>query len=124
MPIYLTRGHDTGYAQGDERRNPKQRENALSAIVGRAGGKLVGYHETPGQDEWLLVTECADEPSANSVTQAVIAAGGVTGVYTRAAMTTDEGVEKVTAQAMQATRRGLGKWLKLIADTARQLQIK
>jgi len=124
MSIYLTRGHDTGYAQGDERRDPKQREDILSAIARNAGGKLVGYHETPGQDEWLLVTDCPDEQTANSVTQAVIAAGGVTGVYTRVAMTSDEGVDKVATQAMQATRRGLGKWLKLIADTARQLQIK
>lgn len=54
--------------------SPDDREAAIAKVVEKAGGKLLGYYVTFGEDDWFVIIECPNNEVASSI--AIVAAAG------------------------------------------------
>jgi uncharacterized protein with GYD domain len=90
MPIYITQGRYTRDAIKGMLIKPEDRAEAVSRLLGKVGGRLVGYYVTFGEYDFLLI---ADAPDNTQMAAALLAAGsgaGVTDLKTTVAMTSIE----------------------------------
>ncbi len=90
MPIYITQGRYTRDAVKGMLVKPEDRTEAVSRLLGKVGGKLIGYYLTFGEYDFLLI---ADAPDNTQMAAALLAAGsgaGVTDLKTTVAMTSIE----------------------------------
>ena len=56
----------------------------------KAGGKLLSYYLTFGDDDWLVIIDCPNHEVALSIAAVAAAGGSVTDTKTTVAMTTKE----------------------------------
>ncbi|MCW5691479.1 MAG: GYD domain-containing protein [Pseudolabrys sp.] len=90
MPIYITQGRYTRDAIKGMLIKPEDRADAVSRLLAKVGGKLIGYYVTFGDYDFLLI---ADVPDNTQMAAALLAAGsgaGVTDLKTTVAMTSIE----------------------------------
>ncbi len=90
MPIYITQGRYTRDAIKGMLIKPEDRAEAVSRLLGKVGGKLIGYYLTFGDYDFMLI---ADAPDNTQMAAALLAAGsgaGVTDLKTTVAMTSIE----------------------------------
>ncbi len=90
MPIYITQGRYTRDAIKGMLIKPEDRAEAVSRLLSKVGGRLVGYYVTFGDYDFLLI---ADAPDNTQMAAALLAAGsgaGVTDLKTTVAMTSIE----------------------------------
>ncbi|MBS0533221.1 MAG: GYD domain-containing protein [Proteobacteria bacterium] len=90
MPIYITQGRYTRDAIKGMLVKPEDRAEAVSRLLSKVGGRLVGYYVTFGEYDFLLI---ADAPDNTQMAAALLAAGsgaGVTDLKTTVAMTSIE----------------------------------
>lgn len=90
MPIYITQGRYTRDAIKGMLVKPEDRAEAVSRLLAKVGGKLIGYYVTFGEYDFLLI---ADAPDNTQMAAALLAAGsgaGVTDLKTTVAMTSIE----------------------------------
>ncbi|MBS0245856.1 MAG: GYD domain-containing protein [Proteobacteria bacterium] len=90
MPIYITQGRYTRDAIKGMLVKPEDRAEAVSRLLGKVGGRLIGYYVTFGEYDFLLI---ADAPDNTQMAAALLAAGsgaGVTDLKTTVAMTSIE----------------------------------
>lgn len=90
MPIYVSQGRYTREAVKGMIVKPEDRADAVSRLMAKAGGRLIGYYLTFGEYDFLVI---ADMPSETQMAAALLAAsagGGVTDVRTMLAMTSVE----------------------------------
>lgn len=90
MPIYITQGRYTRDAIKGMLIKPEDRAEAVSRLLSKVGGRLVGYYVTFGEYDFLLI---ADAPDNTQMAAALLAAGsgaGVTDLKTTVAMTSIE----------------------------------
>jgi uncharacterized protein with GYD domain len=90
MPIYITQGRYTRDALRGMIVKPEDRAEAVSRLLSKAGGRLIGYYLTFGEYDFLAIAEAPDNVSAAAVLLAAGSGGGVTGLRTTVAMTTVE----------------------------------
>jgi uncharacterized protein with GYD domain len=90
MPIYITQGRYTREALKGMMVKPEDRAEAVSRLLSKAGGRLIGYYVTFGEYDFLSIAEVPDNVSAAAVFLAAGASGGVTDLRTTVAMTTVE----------------------------------
>jgi uncharacterized protein with GYD domain len=102
MPSYVLRGRYDSQAVKGMMANPEDREAAIAKVVEKAGGKLVAYYLTFGDDDWLLIIECPSNEAALSVAIVAAAGGSITGVKTTVAMTTREAMAAFKAAGQMA----------------------
>ena len=90
MPVYITQGRYTREAIKGMLVKPEDRADAVSRLLAKAGGRLIGYYVTFGEYDFLLIAEMPGETQMAAALLAAGAGGGVTGVRTMLALTSDE----------------------------------
>jgi uncharacterized protein with GYD domain len=86
MPIYITQGRYTREAVKGMMVQPEDRADAVSRLLSRAGGRLIGYYLTFGEYDFLAIAEIPNDTQAAAVLLAAAGSGGVTGLRTTVAM--------------------------------------
>ena len=64
MPIYITQGRYTREAVKGMIVKPEDRADAVSRLLGKAGGRLLGYYLTFGEYDFIAIVEVASDPQA------------------------------------------------------------
>lgn len=90
MPIYITQGRYTREAIKGMIVKPEDRADAVSRLLSKAGGRLIGHYLTFGEYDFLVICEAPSETQMAAVLLAVGSGGGVTDLRTTVAMTSVE----------------------------------
>lgn len=90
MPIYITQGRYTREAIRGMMVKPEDRADAVSRLVSKAGGRLVGYYVTFGEYDFMSIVDMPNDVQAAAVLLAAAGSGGVTGLRTTVAMSAVE----------------------------------
>jgi uncharacterized protein with GYD domain len=90
MPIYITQGRYTREAIKGMIVKPEDRADAVSRLLSKAGGRLIGHYLTFGEYDFLVISEAPSETQMAAVLLAVGSGGGVTDLRTTVAMTSVE----------------------------------
>jgi uncharacterized protein with GYD domain len=90
MPIFITQGRYTREAVKGMITKPEDRADAVSRLLAKAGGRLIGYYLTFGEYDFLSIAELPSDIQAAAVLLAAAGGGGVTGLRTTVAMTSVE----------------------------------
>jgi uncharacterized protein with GYD domain len=92
MAIYILRGRYSSEALKGMMASPEDREAAIAKVVEAAGGKLIGYYVTFGDDDWLVIIDCPNNEIALSIAIVGAAGGSLTDTKTAVAMTSKQAV--------------------------------
>jgi len=98
MPIYITQGRYTRDAIKGMLAKPEDRAEAISKLMAKAGGRVIGYYLTFGEYDFLTIIEAPSEAKMAAALLAAAGGGGVTDLRTTVAMTSAE-AKKVFADA-------------------------
>ncbi len=90
MTIYITQGRYTREAIKGMVIKPEDRAEALSKLLSKAGGRLIGYYLTFGEYDFLTIADVPGDTQMAAVLLAAAAGGGVTDLRTTVAMTSVE----------------------------------
>ena len=90
MPIYITQGRYTRDAVKGMLVRPEDRADAVSRLLAKVGGKLVGYYVTFGEYDFLAIADVPNDVQMAAVLLAAGAGGGVTDLHTTVALTSIE----------------------------------
>ena len=90
MPIYITQGRYTREAIKGMMVRPEDRADAVSRLLAKAGGRLLGYYLTFGDYDFISIAEVPSDLQAASVLLAAASSGGVTDLRTTVAMSAVE----------------------------------
>ncbi len=97
MPIYIAQGRYTTDAIKGMMAHPEDRSTAVTALAEKAGGKLLSYYVTFGEDDFLVIFEAPDSKTAAAVVLTAAASGGVSNLRTVEAMTPAQAKEAFSA---------------------------
>jgi uncharacterized protein with GYD domain len=102
MPTFMTTGRLTQSGLQGLAKKPEDRSEAVGKLLAAAGGKLMHYYITTGDNDFLLISE-ADGPEAPvAAVMAAACAGSVADVKTMQVWTSAE-FQAVAAKAGQIT---------------------
>jgi len=90
MSIYVLRGRYSADALKGMVASTEDREAAIAKVVEKAGGKLLSYYLTFGEDDWLVIMDCPNNDVALTIAIVGAAGGSNTDMKTSVAMTTKE----------------------------------
>jgi uncharacterized protein with GYD domain len=90
MSIYILRGRYNSEALKGMMASSEDREAAIAKVVEKAGGKLIGYYVTFGEDDWLVIVDCPNNEVASSIAIVAAAGGSITDIKTTVAMTSQQ----------------------------------
>ena len=90
MPLYVTQGRYTREAIKGMVVRPEDRAEAVSRLMSKAGGRLIGYYLTFGEYDFLTIAEMPSETEMAAALLAAGSSGGVTDLRTTLAMTSVE----------------------------------
>ncbi len=90
MPLYITQGRYTREAIKGMVVRPEDRAEAVSRLMSKAGGRLIGYYLTFGEYDFLLIAEMPSETQMAAALLAAGSGGGVSDLRTTLAMTSVE----------------------------------
>jgi uncharacterized protein with GYD domain len=90
MPIYITQGRYTRDAIKGMIIRPEDRADAVSRLLSKAGGRLIGYYLTFGDYDFLSIAEIPSDIQAAAALLAAASHGGVTDLRTTVGMTSVE----------------------------------
>jgi len=90
MPTFITQGRYTREAVKGMIVKPEDRADAVSRLMSKAGGRLIGYYFTFGEYDFLCIAEMPSETQMAAALLAAASGGGVTGLRTTLAMTSVE----------------------------------
>jgi uncharacterized protein with GYD domain len=90
MPIFITQGRYTREAIRGMVVKPEDRAEAVSRLLAKAGGRLIGYYLTFGEYDFLVIAEAPGETQMAGVLLAAASGGGVTDLRTMLAMSAIE----------------------------------
>ncbi len=91
MPVYITQGRYTRDAIKGMLIHPEDRALEVSRLLGKVGGRLIGYYVTFGEYDFMVIAEAPDNAQMAAVLLAAGAGKGVTDLRTTVAMTSIEG---------------------------------
>jgi uncharacterized protein with GYD domain len=90
MPVYITQGRYTREAIKGMLKKPEDRAEAVSRLISKAGGRLIGYYMTFGEYDFLSIAEAPSETQMAAALLAAASGGGVTDLRTTLAMSSVE----------------------------------
>ena len=103
MPIYISRGRFTTAAVKGMMAKPENREEAVSNLFERVGGRLLGWYLTFGPHDWLVIGEFPDNKAAAAAILAAAGGGSLADIETTIAMTAEDA--KATFEAAGTAAR-------------------
>jgi len=86
MPIYITQGRYSRDAIKGMIARPEDRADAVSRLLAKAGGRLIGYYLTFGDYDFLTVAEAPSEIQMAAALLAAAGGGGVSDLRTTLAL--------------------------------------
>lgn len=90
MPIYISQGRYTRDAIKGMTIRPEDLADAMSRLLSKAGGRLVGYYFTFGEFDFLAIADAPSETQMAAVLIAAAGSGGITDLRTTLAMSSAE----------------------------------
>jgi uncharacterized protein with GYD domain len=90
MPIFITQGRYTRDAIKGMVKKPEDRAEAVSRLLSKAGGRLIGYYMTFGEYDFLSIAEAPSETQMAAALLAAASGGGVADLRTTLAMNSVE----------------------------------
>ena len=90
MPLYIYRGRYNAEAVKGMMTVPDDREAAIAKVLQNAGGKLLAYYLTFGEDDFLTIADCPDHHAALALAIAGAAGGSISDMKTTVAVTSKE----------------------------------
>ena len=90
MPIYITQGRYTREAIKGMLVRPEDRADAVSRLLTKVGGRLIGYYVTFGEYDFLTIAEAPSDVQMAAALLAAGSGGGVTDLKTTVALTSIE----------------------------------
>ena len=90
MPIYITQGRYTRDAIKGMIVKPEDRADAVSRLLSKAGGRLIGHYLTFGEYDFLVIADAPSETQMAAVLLAAASGGGLVDMRTTVAMTSVE----------------------------------
>jgi len=90
MPIYITQGRYTRDAVKGMIVRPEDRAEAVSRLLSKACGRLIGLYFTFGEYDFMVIAEAPSETQIAAALLAAASGGGVTDLRTTLAMTSLE----------------------------------
>jgi uncharacterized protein with GYD domain len=90
MPIFITQGRYTREAIKGMVVSPEDRADAVSRLLSKVGGRLIGYYLTFGEYDFLVLAEAPGQTQIAAALLAVGSGGGVTDMKTTLAMNSIE----------------------------------
>jgi uncharacterized protein with GYD domain len=90
MPIYITQGRYTRDAIKGMIVKPEDRADATARLIGKVGGRLLGYYVTFGEYDFMLIADVPNDVQMAAVLLAAGGGGGVTDLRTTVALTSIE----------------------------------
>jgi uncharacterized protein with GYD domain len=90
MPIYITQGRYTREAIEGMIVRPEDRADAVSRLLAKAGGRLIGYYVTFGEFDFLTICDVPGDTQMMAALLAAASGGGVTDLRTTVAMTSTD----------------------------------
>ena len=90
MPIYITQGRYTRDAIKGMIVKPEDRSEAVSRLLAKIGGRLLGYYLTFGEYDFLVIAQAPSDVQMAAVLLAAGSGGGVTDLRTTVALTSVE----------------------------------
>jgi uncharacterized protein with GYD domain len=90
MAIFITQGRYTREAIKGMIVRPEDRAEAVSRLMSKAGGRLIGYYLTFGEYDFLVIAEMPGETQMAAALLAAGSGGGVSDLRTTLAMTSVE----------------------------------
>jgi uncharacterized protein with GYD domain len=90
MPIFIYRGRYNADAVKGMMTSPEDREAALAKVFEKAGGKLLAFYLTFGEDDFLTIADCPDHHAALALAIAGAAGGSISDMKTTVAVTSKE----------------------------------
>jgi uncharacterized protein with GYD domain len=97
MPIYITQGRYTRDAIKGMIVRPEDRADAVSRLLAKVGGRLIGHYLTFGEYDFLCIAEAPSDLQMAAALLAAGSSGGVTDLRTTVAMTSLEAKGAFTA---------------------------
>ena len=85
MPIFIYRGRYSADAVKGMMTSPEDREAALAKVFEKAGGKLLAFYLTFGEDDFLTIADCPDHHAALALAIAGAAGGSISDMKTTVA---------------------------------------
>lgn len=99
MPIFITQGRYTRDAIKGMITKPEDRADAVSRLISKAGGRLLGLYFTFGEFDFVLIAEMESETQMAAAMLAAASSGGVTDLRTMLAMTSTDATGAFAAAA-------------------------
>jgi uncharacterized protein with GYD domain len=90
MPIYITQGRYTRDAIKGMIVKPEDRADAVARLIGKVGGRLLGYYVTFGDYDFMVIADVPNDVQMAAVLLAAGGGGGVTDLRTTMALTSIE----------------------------------
>ncbi|HEX3442886.1 MAG TPA: GYD domain-containing protein [Pseudolabrys sp.] len=90
MPIYITQGRYTRDAIKGMIVKPEDRADAVARLIGKVGGRLLGYYVTFGDYDFMVIADVPNDVQMAAVLLAAGGGGGVTDLRTTVALTSIE----------------------------------
>jgi uncharacterized protein with GYD domain len=90
MPIYITQGRYTRDAIKGMIVKPEDRADAVSRLLSKIGGRLLGYYVTFGEYDFMTIAEAPNDVQMAAVLLAAGSTGGITDLHTTVALTSVE----------------------------------
>ena len=83
MPIYITQGRYSRDAIKGMIVKPEDRADAVSRLLSKIGGRLLGYYLTFGEYDFMTIAEAPNDVQMAAALLAAGSGGGVTGLRQR-----------------------------------------
>jgi uncharacterized protein with GYD domain len=90
MPTYITQGRYTRDAIKGMIVRPEDRAAEVARLLGKVGGRLIGYYVTFGEYDFLSIAEAPNDVQMAAALLAAGSSGGVTDLRTTLALTSIE----------------------------------
>jgi uncharacterized protein with GYD domain len=90
MPTYITQGRYTREAIKGMIVRPEDRAAEVARLLGKVGGRLIGYYVTFGEYDFLSIAEAPNDVQMAAALLAAGGSGGVTDLKTSIALTSIE----------------------------------
>jgi uncharacterized protein with GYD domain len=90
MPTYITQGRYTREAIKGMIVRPEDRAAEVARLLGKVGGRLIGYYVTFGEYDFLSIAEAPNDVQMAAALLAAGSGGGVTDLKTTVALTSIE----------------------------------
>jgi uncharacterized protein with GYD domain len=97
MPIFIVQGRYSREALRGMLAKPEDRAQAVAKLAEAAGGRMLSYYVTFGEDDFHVTFELPSAKEAAALAITVGASGGIANSRTTLAMTTAEAKEALAA---------------------------